>query len=643
MNRLRTGGDSCEILHCTGELFINQKGSRYMSKKITWLLLSFVLVAALVLASCQPAAVEEEKETETITGKVVEKEGPAVEEEEEEAAPAVKGPEMITNAAGKLVEKPQYGGICTFYMGASTLENIDPVRSALSGWMCAPTYETPVIVDWSMGPQGTGENAFLGHYMDDVFLTGCLAESWEIVDLSTIILQIRQGVHWHDKPPVNGREMTVDDILATFYRYQENPLNTFYRPRDVPVEEWTTMEETGPWEITFKYYEPSTGMLGGLYWLPITPKEAIETWDHLREVERVIGTGPFVMTDIVTASSVTWHRHPNYWMEDPLIPGNQLPYIETLRGIAIPDYSTQLAALRTHKLDIMGVGWEEALTMMETNPELKYRLNSPSGAQVFFMRTDLEGTPWANVKVRQALNMAVDQPAIAEDFYGGMAFVNTWPIQPMHSSVYTPVEELPDNLRWLYEYQPEKAKELLAEAGYPNGFKCKVNIYADAADITSIVKEYFMAVGVDMEIVVHEGGAFGAVIYGRQYEDLIYSYWGNADPSSALTHAHGGVPSSIYAFSNVVDPLAEEYTDAVKVIVDPEERNALTRAENLRQMELCWEVMLPAASGYAFWGPWLKGFMGEVGVGPTAEMGTLGIYRYMWMDLDLKYEITGQR
>ena len=69
----------------------------------------------------------------------------------------------------------------------------------------------------------------------------------------------------------------------------------------------------------------------------------------------------------------------------------------------------------------------------------------------------------------------------------------------------------------------------------------------------------------------------------------------------------------------------------------------MARAENLRQMELSWEVPLPAASGYAFWGPWLKGFHGEVGLGPTAEMGVTGIYRYLWIDQDLKYEITGQR
>jgi len=109
------------------------------------------MVAALVMSSCQPVAVSEKKETETVTGRVVEKEGKAVEEEEEKKETA-EGAEMITNAAGKLVEKPQYGGICTFYMDASTHENIDPVRSALSGWMCAPTYECPVIVDWSMGP-----------------------------------------------------------------------------------------------------------------------------------------------------------------------------------------------------------------------------------------------------------------------------------------------------------------------------------------------------------------------------------------------------------------------------------------------------------------------------------------------------------
>ena len=100
------------------------------------------------------------------------------------------------------MEAPQYGGTATFYMSSGAMENIDPVRSALSGWMCAPIYETPVIVDWATGPAGTGEDPFTAHFMTDEVLTGALAESWEIVDLSTVILKIRQGVYWHDKPPV---------------------------------------------------------------------------------------------------------------------------------------------------------------------------------------------------------------------------------------------------------------------------------------------------------------------------------------------------------------------------------------------------------------------------------------------------------
>ena len=140
-----------------------------------------------------------------------------------------------------------------------------------------------------------------------------------------------------------------------------------------------------------------------------------------------------------------------------------------------------------------------------------------------------------------------------------------------------------------------------------------------------------------------KSGAFGSILYGRQYTDMMYSWWGNSSPDAATIWANGGAPQSIYAFSNVTDPLAEEYSDTIKVMLDPLERAELRRAENLRQMELCWEVPLPASSGYAFWGPWLKGFHGEAGIGPTAEMGTTGYYRFLWVDQDLKYEITGQR
>ena len=98
-----------------------------------------------------------------------------------------------------------------------------------------------------------------------------------------------------------------------------------------------------------------------------------------------------------------------------------------------------------------------------------------------------------------------------------------------------------------------------------------------------------------------------------------------------------------YDFSNVVDDTAAEVMNRSSITLDADERDAIFKEEAVREMALCWEIPLPAAAWYFFWTPWLKGYQGEIGVGPTSEMGANGVWRYVWVDQDLKYSVTGRR
>lgn len=643
-----------------------------MLKKRLWLVFCGLLVVALVLSSCQPAAVEEEKTTETVTGQITEKKAPTVGEKEEEAVVEEKGPEMVTDALGRLVEKPRYGGGITFQLShEKATDYFDPVISAIGGHLASVTYDKLVTGDWYRGPSGTGENSFIAPHIPDYFRIGHLSETYEVPDISTVIFHIRQGVHFQNVPPVNGREMTAYDVVYSYRRGQEHPKFTAYRGSEEVLNDWLAdkeeedpeklaawlakLEEIGApvaaaymtaldkWTVEYKLYEPSSGILGIASWMYVIAKESIDTYGDLMDWRNACGTGAWMVEDSVSGSSVTWSRNPNYWMSDPFHLDNKLPYADTLRGLIIPETATSLAALRTHKLDITGVEWDKATSMKETNPELLNKLMSPTGTRVIFMRTDIE--PFSDVKVRQALALAVDQPKIVEEFFQGNAFVNTWPCQPGNVDGYTPLEDLPDAIRELYEYHPDKAKALLAEAGYPNGFKTECIIYPSDLDVDLllIVKEYLAEAGIDMEVKVIEPAAHSSMIYGMNYPAMCYSYWGNASPESAFGWAHGGVTNSIYAFSKVIDPIAEDTFEEWKVIEDSLEASKVLKAEYIREMGLVWEVPLPAPSWYLFWAPWLKNYSGELCLGLTSEMGATEIYRYMWVDQDLKYEYTGQR
>lgn len=615
-----------------------------MRKKTAWLMLGCLIVVAMVLASCGPAEVEEEEEGKTVVGEVIEGEEEEEGEEEVEA-----GPEMVRDAFGKLKEKPLYGGTITFAFANPTgTQILDPLYSTRGGLNAIQTYGRLGTADWSKGPQGTNEFPFNSSYIPDEYLMGDVVESWEIIDLMTIIFKLRENVYWHNVPPMNGRQFTVEDVEFSFDLGSQDPRNVYYTEEERDPELPPFFVKIDKYTFQLMYDEEDTRMLHGVMnWLYMVPREVWEEYGDLNDPKHQVGIGPFILEDVVSDSSLTWRRNPNYHHFDQFFPENRLPYIDGINAIVIPDESTRLAALRTYKTDWMFVPWDKVAGMEKSNPELKYRQVLPDASNTMWPRNDLE--PYSDKKVRQAVALAIDQPSILEEYYGGLAYMLTWPVMPSFVDHYTPLEELPELSRKLYEHQPELAKELLAEAGYPAGFTTDVQVSSAnprGIEVMSLVKGYLAEVGIDMEITVMEPTTFGNVLWVRQFPGFSYISWGNQGIDDAFGWAHGGWVSdagvgSVYAFSNVVDPVAQETYETLVTTTDPAERSRIRLEENLREIDLCWEIPIPTPASFWFWSPWVKGYAGEVGPGPDPVENS-GIFRYVWIDQDLKSAITGK-
>ncbi|UCD08744.1 MAG: ABC transporter substrate-binding protein, partial [Dehalococcoidales bacterium] len=449
-----------------------------MTKKIVWFIVSCLMVVTLVLASCAEETDTGGTVTTTDEGQTVTV-GSDDETREEPGKPSV----MVDP------DKPRYGGRLVILAG-SDISNWN-VASGACQWPSQGGYVIEQIlgIQREKGLAGTGETDYSQGVTDYTFLGGHLAESWETPAVGVWVLNIRQGVHWALDPEfeasrlVGGREMTAEDVAYSIEYMRDTPL-TCTNCNEPALIQNVIVERTGPWQITVNTpVAAGTGYLwimggGGAQY--VWAKDFLDAgYGESNNWYDTVGTGPYILKDYVTSSAAKYVRNDNYWEVNPVGPGmgDQLPYIESIGYQIIPDQSTRHAALRTGRADWSAVDTltiEDFGTLIGSNPEIEYVETITPPMQISG-RVDLDG-PYSDVRVRKAMMLAIDHPTIVRDLYDGKAELIDSPARKWYDTIHTPLEELPAETQELYGYYPEKAKQLLAEAGYPDGFKIKVNM-----------------------------------------------------------------------------------------------------------------------------------------------------------------------
>ena len=600
-----------------------------MKGKILWLVVSCLMVISLVLASCGPAVTEEE---EAVTPPP----------EKEKVAPAPEEEEVVAPAA----EEPSYGGVYTVASAVPPTCFDEMVRYHSAVWASYPTNEELLTVDWTKGMAGEGLWSG-GQSIFPAFSwqTGQLAESWERQDADTLVFHIRQGVYWHDKPPLNGREFTADD--AAFYIRRAWSTAGAYGTVNYPhLADMDNLEEsvyaTDRWTLVIKCEPGKAGLIFEIvadYTMAVAP-EVVEQYGDMNDWENVVGTGPFILVDHVSDSSLTYVRNPNYWGKDPFRPENQLPYLDGYKVLIVTDLSTRMAALRTGKIDALGaLTWEDAEQLIKTNPELQWAKHLNGSPPALFPRNDT--SPFDDVRVRRALAMAINQPEIVEEYYGGNADILAWPLlgNLEFQDMYTPLEELPEEARVLFEHHPDKARQLLAEAGYPDGFKTSVICYPTPAqvDVLSVIKANWAEIGVDLELEVKDYGVYLATLFKKSHEQMLMSVTASSAPFKLVMSREG----SVYNWCYNEEPLPQELFERIgELYFDQEERNKFIKERYPELIARSWFFPLPAAHLFTMWQPWVMGYHGENYVG---YYNVTMYIRYIWLDQDLRYETTGRR
>ena len=387
-----------------------------------------------------------------------------------------------------------------------------------------------------------------------------LAESWEKIDDSTWVFRLRKGVKFHNLPPVNGREMTAEDVR---YSYELLKTKAGYTSRTAAIKEVQVVDAHAV-RLHLHKPDPNFPLNHVNSFSPvIVPKEAVEAEGGLGKYP--IGTGAFMLKEFVSGEGALLVKNPDYFMRDK--DGRQLPYVDAVRLIFTRDAATEAALFRAKRVDMMRPPTLDMLNeLLKTVPDAwLYRIPS-LGWGDYGVYVRLDKAPFNDVRVRRALSMAINRDIVAETINRGDA--NLYGPFPWVQAGYTKREDYSyANLGPYYEYNPKKAKELLAEAGVPNGFEMTLEWgefrgYA-WGDFAVTLAKFFEDIGVKVKIKQVDTSTWIAMRFGSQpFTDAMVALSPPGSGPSFLdwvyvTH-HSSSPPTVN-----VPPIKDEKLDAL--------------------------------------------------------------------------------
>ena len=570
--------------------------------------------------------------------------------EGEEAAAAEK--EMVLDpSTGEMVTAPEYGGTIRAVVNFKP-EGIDPYFRYSAGAFIGLVNEKLGVGDWAIDRSKVGYTTL---FLPDEALVGQLAESWERPDPLTAVFKIRDGVFWHDKAPVNGRQLTAHDVAYSWQRLLfgvdgGEPSPDCPGGFDICNIEWESVTATDDSTVVFKLQEPSVTAFSRMLVAEhgyIVAREVVDEFGDIQDWRNVTGTGPFQLTDVVEGSSWTYTKIDDYWGFDPKFPDNRLPYADTIEFLVVNDMTAITSLMRSGQADWIGFGLNSHLTsvdsavnLQKTKPDLVLHPYSYRSETAFGF--NLQKEPWSDIRVRQALSLAIDHESIAENYQQGWGDASPQGATGARVLGYAvPFEEWPEETQQYYRYDPEEAERLLDDAGYPRGedgirFSTIYSHY-EFFDLGyyQIAMDYLRQIGIDVEIeeITRAQNSEWGMSHG--YPGLRTDVWA-AEYPSGLAPINSYWSKAGWNPNNNNDPVFDEIYEKALAATTVEEQQEWARQANLRIAEQLWMIRGPVAPLFGATQPWIKGYNGE---GDVGGMQRSTVLMYLWVDQDLKREL----
>jgi peptide/nickel transport system substrate-binding protein len=345
-----------------------------------------------------------------------------------------------------------------------------------------------------------------------------LAERWDTPNETTYIFHLRHGVKWHDKPPLNGRELVAEDVKFTFDRFLTIPGNS---ARDL-LEAVDRVEVVDRHTVKFILHEPFVWLLdtlANMASMVIIAPEVVQRFGDLKKPESAIGTGPFILEHYEPNVKSVFTRNPQYFRDGQ-------PYVDRVEWLVIEDASTGLAMYRAGQLDCGPMEWwvvrqPDVEALQKSHPHLRYQDGQAPGGTKLALRTDQP--PFNDVRVRRAISMAIDRQGLIAAVWGRG---QPTPAIPPGLTVWSlPIDQLGAGAQY-YQYNPQEARRLLAEAGFATGLQTPLaatgGIGMDHLDAGQLIQRYLKDVGITAELKLQEFGAYTATTAQGKFEGMAY-------------------------------------------------------------------------------------------------------------------------
>jgi peptide/nickel transport system substrate-binding protein len=457
-------------------------------------------------------------------------------------------------------------------------------------------------------------------------LEGDLAESWSQPNETTYIFKLRKGVRWHAKPPVNGRELTADDVKYTFERFVNEKGNA-YRNMLAALDK---VEVVDKYTVKFTFKEPYVWFLDTVAnpaILAIVARECVEKFGDLKKAEAMIGTGPWMLDGYRPNVGLTLVRNPSYFVAG-------LPYIDRVEVTVDEDNASRMAAFVAGKYDLgmEASGTIDRVDWMQIKDTIKQRrpriqtLEFPNNQMSHvYMRTDKP--PFNDVRVRRAISLAFDRKGILDATYEGVGVLN--PAVPTALKDWAiPIDRLGEGAQY-YKHDPAQAKKLLAEAGFPNGFQATVSYttygWNILVDQVQLLLKYLKDIGIDAKVIQQEYGAYIATTVQGKFESMAYGpQTPFLDPDNFLYGPY--MPGEAKNQGHVNDPVLSDMLVRQRRTADTAKRREIIYDIQRHAATQQYYVYAPSSIAIAVWDGAVKNY------GPNLGYDWGGRVLAAWLD-----------